>query len=295
MTDYTKDVDFAAKDGLAPGNAAKRVLGTELDDEFNEIATASATKEDSVNKGAANGYAPLDGSSDVPDANLPTATEAVRGPLELATQAEAETGTDDFRAMTPLKVEQAQNFWAGENAGMVLDIHALADPGADRILGWDETTNEIIAYTLASPIATNGTALDFDMAGLAQLEGNALAAADEFIVNDGGVNKAIRYQDGGVIVNAAISSVKTFVDEDMNQVHRLSGATDRQWDLDTGVGVGGNFVIFIQTGAGSVDLSAGTATINSAVGNFTRVQDSVIIGLNVGSDVWQFYGDMAAT
>ena len=49
MTDYTKNTDFAAKDGFASGNAAKRVLGTELDDEFNEIATASATKEDSVN------------------------------------------------------------------------------------------------------------------------------------------------------------------------------------------------------------------------------------------------------
>jgi len=44
MTDYTKTTNFAAKDSLPSGNANKIVKGTEIDTEFNNIATASATK-----------------------------------------------------------------------------------------------------------------------------------------------------------------------------------------------------------------------------------------------------------
>lgn len=46
MSNYTKATDFAAKDSLPSGNAAKVVKGTEIDDEFAAIQTAIATKAD---------------------------------------------------------------------------------------------------------------------------------------------------------------------------------------------------------------------------------------------------------
>lgn len=46
MSDYTKSTDFASKDALPSGNAGKIVKGTEIDTEFNNIATAIATKAD---------------------------------------------------------------------------------------------------------------------------------------------------------------------------------------------------------------------------------------------------------
>jgi hypothetical protein len=46
VSNYVKSTDFAAKDALASGNAAKIVKGTEIDTEFNNIATAVATKAD---------------------------------------------------------------------------------------------------------------------------------------------------------------------------------------------------------------------------------------------------------
>ena len=46
MSDYTKSTDFASKDSLPSGNAGKIVKGTEIDTEFNNIATAIATKAD---------------------------------------------------------------------------------------------------------------------------------------------------------------------------------------------------------------------------------------------------------
>ena len=47
MSNYTKTVNFAAKDALTTGDANKIVKGTEIDTEFNNIATAVATKVDS--------------------------------------------------------------------------------------------------------------------------------------------------------------------------------------------------------------------------------------------------------
>jgi hypothetical protein len=46
MSNYTKTTDFAAKDSLPSGNAAKIVKGTEINTEFSNIVTAVATKAD---------------------------------------------------------------------------------------------------------------------------------------------------------------------------------------------------------------------------------------------------------
>ena len=48
MTDYVKSTNFAAKDALAVGNPLKIVKGTEIDEEFNNIAIAVATKANSI-------------------------------------------------------------------------------------------------------------------------------------------------------------------------------------------------------------------------------------------------------
>ena len=46
MSNYTKSTNFATKDTLPTGNAGKIVKGTEIDTEYNNIATAIATKAD---------------------------------------------------------------------------------------------------------------------------------------------------------------------------------------------------------------------------------------------------------
>ena len=46
MTNYTKSTNFATKDALISGNPLKIVKGTEIDTEFNNIATAVGTKAD---------------------------------------------------------------------------------------------------------------------------------------------------------------------------------------------------------------------------------------------------------
>jgi hypothetical protein len=69
MSNYTKTVNFAAKDALTTGDANKIVKGTEIDTEFNNIATAVATKYDSSSTiPVANGGT---GSSTLLGANIP--------------------------------------------------------------------------------------------------------------------------------------------------------------------------------------------------------------------------------
>tara|TARA_R110000823_G_scaffold242553_3_gene366983 strand:- start:7745 stop:8473 length:729 start_codon:yes stop_codon:yes gene_type:complete len=49
MSNYTKSTNFATKDNLAAGNALKRVKGAEIDDEFNALSVAIATKANTNN------------------------------------------------------------------------------------------------------------------------------------------------------------------------------------------------------------------------------------------------------
>jgi hypothetical protein len=46
LSNYTKTTNFATKDNLSPGNPLKIVKGAEIDTEYNNIATAVATKTD---------------------------------------------------------------------------------------------------------------------------------------------------------------------------------------------------------------------------------------------------------
>ncbi len=48
MSNYTKLTDFASKDGLSSGDANKIIKGTEFETEFDNIATAIATKADTA-------------------------------------------------------------------------------------------------------------------------------------------------------------------------------------------------------------------------------------------------------
>ena len=71
MSNYTKTVDFAVKDGLLTGNPAKAGKGADVDTEFNNISAAIATKEDAINKNAASGYAGLDSNTLLSSSQMP--------------------------------------------------------------------------------------------------------------------------------------------------------------------------------------------------------------------------------
>lgn len=117
MTDYTKQVNFAVKDGLSSGNANKAILGTEIDTEFNEIATAVATKADSASPtftGTATA-ATLDVATFQIDGVEVTATPAELNILDGATVTTAELNYLDgvtSNVQTQLDAKQASGSYA---------------------------------------------------------------------------------------------------------------------------------------------------------------------------------------
>ena len=70
MTDYVKSTSFSLKDSLPSGDPMKIVRGTEIDTEFNNIATAVATKAD-INSPA------LSGVPTAPTASAGTSTTQI--------------------------------------------------------------------------------------------------------------------------------------------------------------------------------------------------------------------------
>jgi len=80
MSNYVKLTDFQTKDGLLSGDPLKKIKGTEIDDEFDSLATHIATKLDSVN-------AALTGVPTAPTAAVSTST------TQLATTAFVQTAT----------------------------------------------------------------------------------------------------------------------------------------------------------------------------------------------------------
>ena len=102
MSNYTKSTNFATKDSLSAGNALKRVKGAEIDDEFNSLATAIATKANANNTA-------LTGVPTAPTASSGTST------TQIATTAFAQG--------------------AGFVAGTVMVFHQAAAP-----TGWTKVT-----------------------------------------------------------------------------------------------------------------------------------------------------------
>jgi len=67
MSNYSKSTNFAVKDSLSAGTIAKRVRGTEIDDEFNSIAVSVNSKSNANN-------AALTGTPTAPTAALGTSS-----------------------------------------------------------------------------------------------------------------------------------------------------------------------------------------------------------------------------
>lgn len=70
----------------------------------------------------------------------------------------------------------------GAGAGMLADIAAIADPGADRLLGWDESANAAIAFTIGLGLTTSTTTFQINAAVVPQLgEQNLFTGSAQFI------------------------------------------------------------------------------------------------------------------
>ena len=159
MSDYTQIEDYSAKDALSTGDPDKLILGADIDAELAAISVAIATKYDSG---------------------------------DLATQAEAEAGVLNTVLVTPLRMQN----WADANGGMVGDIQALADPGADALLGWDDSAGAAIGFTLGAGLQFSGTTVDVSSAG-SLIDVQRFTSSDTWTKPTGAVSCLVYVVGGG--------------------------------------------------------------------------------------------------
>ena len=227
MADYTKTTDFAAKDALASGQAAKVIVGTEFDDEFNNIATAIATKYDSTDRGAVSGICGLDTGGLVDPTDLPAATATAQGAVELATSAETITGTDTGRAVTPAGLQAVLD----QNGGMGDDLVNLADPNADRILFWDDSASALTTLTVGTGLAITTTTIATSDSGIVH---DSLSG---FVANEHIDHTAVTLTAGeGLSGGGDISASRSFA-VDLTELTAATVTEAVDLDADTIVGI----------------------------------------------------------
>lgn len=314
---YTQVNDYSAKDALSSGNAEKIILGSDIDDELSGISTALNLK--------------LDAGS-------------------VASQLEAEGGTDTESIMTP----QGVQYWGDANGGMVGDIRALADPGADRVLYWDDSagaaalltigdgieisdttmqlpatlagdgltlTSGVLAVvggsgitanandvaltdaaaTTTNPVDVSSGTISLDLTALTTIEGNALAAGDLFLVDDGGTPKGVKKEELGMAVQGSQTS-QNLAAADMNTIMQFTGTAtltippNATTDLPVGVPV----VLQMKHATQELTVTAGAGVTLVSIfhpGGATAASDVVRAGgtallYQLADNEWALSGDI---
>lgn len=121
---------------------------------------------------------------------VPPATETQQGIAELATQAETDTGTDDTKIVTPLKLA---TYVAGGNVnGSFVDLTAT---GAVSFTG--ATGGIVMTSTTASSFGTTGAGIDLS---LSSASGSVPISAGEAVANAIGLQAAA----GGIDIDGAL-------------------------------------------------------------------------------------------
>ena len=232
MSDYTKVTDFTAKDSLPSGNANKVVVGAEFDTEFDAIEVAVNSKYDDTDDNVANGIAALDGTGLLSSAVIPTATFTAAGGGEIATAAEATTSTSQTTLLTP---------WHLNNqAGVLSDLINLTDPGADRLLFWDEsadTTGQAGFLTVGTGLAITGTTIASDDAAI---DHDALL---NFVADEHVAHSSVSITAGAGLTGGGTIAATRTID------------VGSEGFANNPVGTSGNNVIFNITSLSDIDVS----------------------------------------
>ena len=214
MSDYVKTTNFTAKDALTTGDPAKLIKGSLFDTEYDDIATAVATKYD-VGDMAVNATA----------AAL-VSTVTIINPANLKYAIENGTFTDGgavFEARTltagagltgggTLAADRTFNVGAGTGIAVNADdvalsflgLEALVDPNADRIAFWDDSLGAFKWLTPSTGLTISGANMTVNAAGV---DHDSLSGfvADEHIAHSGVTLTAGTGLSGGGTIAASRS------------------------------------------------------------------------------------------
>jgi hypothetical protein len=214
LSDYTKATNFASKDSLSSGNPLKIVKGTEIDTEFNSIATAVATKADLASP-------TFTGSPVLPTGTTATTQTSTDSSTKLATTAFVQTV---LQALYPVGTVYT-NATSSTNPATLLGFGTWTAFGAGKVMvGLDsgDATFSTVGNTGGSKDAVNvshthtATSTVTDPTHRHNIGSNDSTADDggnsggqEFARNSGsgnGANVYTNYASTGITVSTSIST-----------------------------------------------------------------------------------------
>ena len=199
MTEYVKSTNFASKDSLASGNPLKIVKGTEIDSEFNNIATAVATKADLVSPAFTSVPTAPTAAANTNTAQIATTAFV----SEVVTNANSSTST-----LTNKSINLSNNTVTGTKAQFNT---ACSDADFASLAGTETLTNKTVSMTSNTVTGTkaqfNTACTDTDFSFLNDFTGtNQTLAASGYQKLPGGlIMQWGIYDNGGLSGNVGAS------------------------------------------------------------------------------------------
>jgi hypothetical protein len=188
MSNYTKSTNFATKDNLTPGDPLKIVRGTEIDTEYNNIATAIATKTDNASAAITGGTI---------NATTIGATTASTGAFSTLS-ASGTTTLSGLTASTALALDSSKNVVSVTNTGSGSNVLATSPTLVTPALG-----------TPSALVGTNitGTATSFNINGTVGATTPTTGAfttlsASGAVTLSGGTANGVAYLNGSKVVTS---------------------------------------------------------------------------------------------
>jgi hypothetical protein len=160
MANYTKATNFATKDTLPTGDSGKIVKGTEIDSEFNAIASAISSKADTASP-------TFTGTPAAPTATAGTNTTQVATTAFVTTAVIAErTATTTLTnktltspTVTGLFLNDSSIVFEGSSADAFETTLTVTNPTADRILTLPNATDTLVGRTTTDTLTNKTVAL----------------------------------------------------------------------------------------------------------------------------------------
>lgn len=165
MSDYSKTTDFSTKDGLPSGNAGKIIKGSEHDTEYDNIATAVATKANKIASATNNNLVTMDANGDIKDSTITTdgagaITATIIGSADSWTTGRTISLTGDVTGVSAAFDGSGNLSFATSIAGGVIDDVALAT-GSVHTAELNTSSNEVSTTGRAENLTLGGGSYGF--------------------------------------------------------------------------------------------------------------------------------------